>query len=878
MNLRLKLLLAGALVGLVGAGLGIASLWQGTDAIARSGQAEQLAQRVQVERDARLAAVREVLASRVAALKVLATQRGTIEAMREFKQAMAATGAPPPPEPAPPARAIRPGRSAAAVPPQAASAALPGPAAASAPAAGGEALREDMLTWLREKFQPEMARHELGSAADLSGAMAARSPAAALLQQTYIVRNPHGWQQRDQLVFPDEPSAYGQVHAVHHRALARARVQFGLDDWLLIDSDTDQVVYSVAKDLDFASNLVDGPAAASALAETYAKVRRARSADELALSELAPYLPAAGRQAMFAAMPVFDGDLQIGVLAWRMGPDAWARAVDGSPTAAAAGNAAPLVDAFLVGPDKVLRTDPQAWRRDPKAYLAAVGDAVVAPKAALAAHRGSAVGLVPVDSPAVRAALQGERGVTRQDGPSGATQLVAYTPVRLDLPGVTEPGWVLLAGLSLAPSSVPQALPNLLTGRAALGAAAALLLGAGLMAAVAGWLLQPVRALQATVDRVGGGDLAARTQPRGHDELAAVARSVDRLLDERLAPLGQAVHENEALHQSVVTLLQTVFQLGARDLTARAEVGDDLIGTLAAAINQLGEDTGRTLAEVRHIADQVRSACEFVNEQAVRVEDTSQIERQALEGMASGLNQATYQLAQMAALSGNSAEAAEHAAQANDAALQAVEANVRGAELLRESITEAELRFKRLSERSQEVSTVVGLVQSVAERTHVLALNASMQAATAGEAGRGFALVAEEVQRLAESAREATGQIAQLVQGIQVETSDTLLTLNRLITQAGRQAGLARQAGEQTVQARDTTAHLIDLARQIGEFSQAQSALADELRGALDQLNRGSSHTAMAIEQQTVSAATLVEYARQLTESVDQFKLPSTTA
>lgn len=875
MNLRLKLLLAGALVGLVGAGLGIASLWQGTDAIARSGQAEQQALRVQVERDARLAAVRDVLASRVAALKVMATQRGTIEALREFKQALATTGtaAPPTPDPAPAARATRPARAAAAAPPAAASAA----AAASAPAPAAEALREDMLTWLREKYQPEAARHYLGTPADLSGAMAARSPAAALLQHAFIVRNPHGWQQRDQLVFPDEPTAYGQVHAVHHRALARARAQFQVDDWLLIDSDTDQVVYSVAKDLDFASNLVDGPAAASALAETYAKVRRARSADELALSELAPYLPAAGRQAMFAAMPVFDGDLQIGVLAWRLGPDAWARSVDPAPSTAAGDPAAP-VDAFLVGPDKLLRTDPQAWRQDAKAYLAALGDTVPPPKAALATHRGSAVGLVPVDSPAVRAALQGERGVTRQDGPAGGTQLLAYAPIRLDLPGVTEPGWVLLTSLSLAPSAVPQALPSLLTGRAALGAAAALLLGAALMAAAAGWLLQPVRALQATVDRVGSGDLAARTQPQGHDELAAVARSVDRLLDERLAPLGQAAHENEALHQSVVTLLQTVFQLGARDLTARAEVGDDLIGTLAAAINQLGDDTARTLSEVRHIADQVRSACEFVNEQAVRVEETSQIERQALEGMASGLNQATYQLAQMAALSGNSAEAAEQAAQANDTALQAVEANVRGADLLRESITEAELRFKRLGERSQEVSTVVGLVQSVAERTHVLALNASMQAATAGEAGRGFALVAEEVQRLAESAREATGQIAQLVQGIQVETSDTLLTLNRLIAQAGRQAGLARQAGEQTVQARDTTAHLIDLARQIGEFSQAQSALADDLRGALDQLNRGSSHTAMAIEQQTVSAATLVEYARQLTESVDQFKLPNPPA
>lgn len=862
MNLRLKLLLAGALAGVLGAGLGIASLWQATGALAQSGQAEQTGQRLQVERDSRLALAREAVAARLKALRVMAGQRGTIEALRDFKQAVAAMGmAPPAPVPTPAPS----GRRGAAVAP---------PAPPPDPAPDLEALRDEMLAWVREKFQPEWARQYAGSGLDLSGAIGARTLAAARLQQAFIVRNPHAWGQRDQLVFPDEPSAYGQAHATHHRALARARAQFGVDDWLLIDTDTDQVVYSSAKDLDFASQLVDGPAAASALAETYAKVRRARSAEDLALSDIGPYLPAAGRQVMFAAMPVFDGDLQTGVLAWRLGAEVLAATLD--PQAAPGGPAEPRVEAYLVGPDKLLRTDPAGWRAAQAAWIAAAGDRLAADKRTLAAHRGSGVGLVPVDTPAVRAALQGQRGVSVGTGPDDAPRMTAYAPLRLDQPGVAEPGWVLLA--SLPTGAAAPALDRQLTTRAALGGAAGLLLGAGLLAAAAGWWLRPVGALQATLDRVGQGDLSARTRPAGRDELAEVARGVDRLLDDRLAPLGAAAHENESLQQSVMALLQTVYQLGARDLTARADVGDDLIGTLAAAINQLGEDTAATLAEVQHVAEQVRDACEYVNEQAARVEETAQLEHQALEGMASGLNQATYQLAQMAALSGNSAEAATQAAQANDEARQAVESHMRGADLLRESIAEAELRFQRLADRSQEVSTVVSLMQSLTERTHVLALNATMQAANAGEAGRGFGRVADEVQRLAESARDATAQIAQLVSGIQVETADTLLTLNRLVAQVTRQAGQARLAGEQTTRARDTTAHLIDLVGQIGEFSQAQSGLADELRAGLEQLNRGSAHTAMAIEQQTVSAATLVDYARRLTDAVAQFKLPSRDA
>jgi methyl-accepting chemotaxis protein len=228
----------------------------------------------------------------------------------------------------------------------------------------------------------------------------------------------------------------------------------------------------------------------------------------------------------------------------------------------------------------------------------------------------------------------------------------------------------------------------------------------------------------------------------------------------------------------------------------------------------------------------------------------------------------------MAALSTNSSEAAELASAATDAALQAVETAVQGMESLRGAIAETEKRFKRLGERSQEISTVVNLINAIAERTHVLSLNASMQASNAGEAGRSFVVVAEEVQRLADSARQATGQIAQIVQSIQVETGDALLTMNRLIAQVVKQSEQTRQAGMQMSETRHTTAQLVELVQQIAAFSQAQSSLAQELRLSVDQLNRGSAQTILAIEQQTESTATLVDYARRLSEAVGQFRLP----
>jgi methyl-accepting chemotaxis protein len=185
-----------------------------------------------------------------------------------------------------------------------------------------------------------------------------------------------------------------------------------------------------------------------------------------------------------------------------------------------------------------------------------------------------------------------------------------------------------------------------------------------------------------------------------------------------------------------------------------------------------------------------------------------------------------------------------------------------------------EKRFKRLGERSNEISTAVNLINTISERTHVLALNASMQAATAGEAGRGFAVVAEEVQRLSDSSRQATAQIAQLVGNIQAETNETLFTVNRMIGEVVKQSESARRAGAQMAQTQTATQQLVALVQQIAQFSTSQSALADTLRKSIANINLGTQRTASAIGLQTTATQTLADFSNRLSESVGQFKLP----
>ncbi|MBC7547583.1 MAG: hypothetical protein H7224_02930 [Polaromonas sp.] len=387
-----------------------------------------------------------------------------------------------------------------------------------------------------------------------------------------------------------------------------------------------------------------------------------------------------------------------------------------------------------------------------------------------------------------------------------------------------------------------------------------------------------VKSLQIAVDNVRTGDQTALQDIASRDEVGDLGRTVNSLLNDRLAAQQKAERESETLNASVIGLLQTVFQLGDRDLTVRAPVTEDIIGTVASAINQQSEQTGQTLLEVQTIAKQVQDTAAEMRLQADVVEKTARDERESLNRMSSNLTLTTEQLVQVASLSETSNKTAEDAGTATLAALAAVNGTVAGMDNLRGSISEMEKRFKRLGERSQEISTAVGLINTISERTHVLALNASMQAATAGEAGRGFAVVAEEVQRLSDSSRQATGQISQLVTNIQSETSETLFTVNRLISDVVQQTELAKTAGQQMAQTQTTTGQLVGLVKQIAAFSVQQRQLSQALQQSVLDMNEGSQQASLAISQQTGNSETLTTYSHRLTEAVAQFKVSAIPA
>ncbi len=836
MNIRQKMLLGAAALTLIPVAITAALLWRSASSLA--GDALTLRTQLQLNsiKDSKRQQVSDAINSVVLDLQSIAAQRSTLDAMLQLKSGFAT--------------------------------------AAKDSAINLEDAKQGLESYTLQQYNTEYEKRNGGDLPDLGLLASSIENNGNALQVDYIFNNPNPLGQKEKLMRPAKGNyPYVQAHAQFHPGLERAQKLQGFYDIFLIDTESDSVVYTVFKELDFGSTLKNGIAANTKLAEVYNKIKQATNRDAIAVSDFAPYLASYNDQAAFAAVPLFDGDRKIGVIAIQFPIDKITDVMSSNKAWKQIG-LGDSGDVFLVGPDKLMRTNARYVVENKTAFADLIGAKLSVTAKQQLLKKDTSIGLVAIDTEATKSALAGQDGFVQYTDYRGVSVYGAFGPLR-----VQGLNWGIVAKIDADEANATIADINRQSLLTALLVGLAVVVVAGVLVTVfLRRFLAPIKKLTDTVQLVATGDTAARSQLLGQDEIGELGRSFDTLLDDRIASLEKAGKENETLNNSVIALLQTVFQLSNRDLTARAPVTEDIIGTVSSSVNQFTEETGRTLSEVQEIAEQVRKTSEAVREQSVLVEETAKAEQVSLQTMSNNLTLATDQMAQVATLSDDSSKAAEIAAVATTAALDAVNGTVKGMDQLRESISDMEKRFKRLGERSQEISTAVQLINAISERTHVLALNASMQAATAGEAGRGFAVVAEEVQRLSDSSRQATGQISQLVGNIQAETNETLFTVNRMIGEVVKQSELAQRAGVQMNQTQATTTQLVGLVRQIAAFSEQQAQLSMTLQESVLSINEGTEQTARAIERQTASTVTLADFSRRLTDAVGLFKLPAQNA
>jgi methyl-accepting chemotaxis protein len=388
-------------------------------------------------------------------------------------------------------------------------------------------------------------------------------------------------------------------------------------------------------------------------------------------------------------------------------------------------------------------------------------------------------------------------------------------------------------------------------------------------------ITSPIKSISGVVDKVSKGNLDARTGLTSNDELGQLAQAFDGMLQERVATMSQVSDENEKLNNSVIQLLEAVSDLSERDLTVSVPVAEDVTGPVADAMNMMAHETARVLGEIRDISGSVANSASMVESQGSKINQLADDERQIIEDTMSKLEEASKAMNLIARQAKASNEIAAKATVSTQEALNTVARTANGMNEIRETIAETEKRIKRLGERSQEINSVVEIINNIAERTHILALNASMQAAAAGEAGRGFSVVANEVQRLAESSRDSTSEIAGLVGNIQAETAETMAAMNKAITQVVEGSELAQASGVQMQATQQTTAELVSAVEVIAKRSLLQARVSNSLREQTQQAQKSTQETNAELKLQADQTTNLVEFSRQLLESVNVFKLPA---
>ena len=392
-------------------------------------------------------------------------------------------------------------------------------------------------------------------------------------------------------------------------------------------------------------------------------------------------------------------------------------------------------------------------------------------------------------------------------------------------------------------------------------------------ALIASGIFRSVRRLQGAVQQVAAGNTDARARMLTGDELGQLGNAFDHMLDERAADLAKVEQETEQLNNSVIQLLDATARLADRDLTARAPVTEDITGNISDALNQMAEETASVMTDITGLAGQLEKSATIVGRQSAKVSDVAATERQVVDQALAKLQQSTDTMGAVADLALNSDQLAEKAGQSAKRALLAVRNTVRSINDIRSSVGETEKGIKRLGERSQEIGSIVEIIRDIADRTHTLALNAGMQAVAAGDAGKGFSVVADEVQRLAETARESTDQIGTLVRSIQAEASETMSTMNKTIDQVVQGSDLAEKAGKRMRLTRRSTEELVTAVQQIAEQSKTQAVITAELREQAAELQLSTAATEQELREQNAQTENMFQYLTRLVQSVQVFKL-----
>jgi twitching motility protein PilJ len=344
-------------------------------------------------------------------------------------------------------------------------------------------------------------------------------------------------------------------------------------------------------------------------------------------------------------------------------------------------------------------------------------------------------------------------------------------------------------------------------------------------------------------------------------------------LDDSRRHAEESERQNRANQEAIQRLLDEIGDLANGDLTVRAQVTEHMTGAIADSINYTVDELRRLVAGINNASQQVTSATQEAQTVSGKLLQAAHKQATEIQGAGQSVTQMAQSMIEVSKKANDSSKVAESSLHAAQKGAQAVQNAIRGMNDIRVQIQETSKRIKRLGESSQEIGEIVQLISDITEQTNVLALNAAIQAASAGEAGRGFTVVAEEVQRLAERSAEATKHIGAIVKSIQRDTQEAVEAMERSTQGVVQGTKTADQADQALREIGAVSSQLAELIESISQATQQHAASASRVAANMKVILGITQLTTDGTKQTATSAERLTALADGLKSSVAGFKL-----
>jgi methyl-accepting chemotaxis protein len=734
--------------------------------------------------------------------------------------------------------------------------------------------KEKVLATYNGVYLNQFKKQNAAQTIDTNALLNPLSSNAVALQYAYNAANAFPLGQKLKLDGTKDGSGYDTAHQKFHPEFRRFVETYGYYDLFLVDAVSNDIIYTVFKENDFSTNLNTGPYAKTQIGEVFRKVRDNPSLGAQ-FSDAAAYAPSYNTNAQFVASPINNAQGNLESVLILQVPIERIDTIMTSNKRWTEFGLGTSGETYLVGADKKLRSNSRFFIEDQKNYLTEITKQGMNPQAQqVLVAQGTAAGVQKVDTTGSSAVLAGQSALATYPDYRGVSVLGAYAPLK-----VGNQTWGILAEIDEAEVLQPvQSLQNTLTFAAIATGLIALL--ASLTAAYffVRSITNPINAVVRVVEKVGNGDLSEYAPVRSNDEIGTLARSVNDSINnirEANARSQAEIEESRKLQSNIGDFLNVTMDIAQGDMTKRGKVSDDVLGNVVDAINLMAEELGYVLKDVQGVASTVNTGANSMSASSDSVlEGAAQQAREAATATTDTQNMAQ-SIRKMAQRATESATAATQTLSASQQGTEAVNNTLQGMQAIRREVSHISKGIKGLSDRSLEISEIVEAITSIASQTNLLALNAAIEASGAGEAGSRFAIVADEVRRLADDSAKAAARVGGLIKNVQTEIQELVSSVEGGTKEVEQGYRIATQAGERL--------------REISDLANQSSALAQAISGATGQQVQGVERVAQAVSSIAATAQKTQEesskgretaeqlrnLSAQLSGTLDRFRLPS---